>query len=321
MMNNSIIKTNDFALPSIVEAILHGSNPNTKQSYKREILAFWDWFKLEGRVLDLPTIERYKEQLILANKSAASINLKLSALRFFFRKAASLNYWPKEKANEVCAISAVKTRGQRIGTWLTKEQLEKLLTQPHEKPFAHTALAYRDQAILAILGGAGLRRSEVSNLKFEQIVLRDNRWVLADIIGKRGVVRSVPIATWIKSIIDQWIEVSGINCGIVFRQCSWKSGESLTVDLIDKALSDETIRNVVKRYSLLANGIEISSRDLRRSFARLARLNGCPIEQIQLSLGHHSIKTTQIYLGNHQDLINAPSDFLHLEIKPKGLAS
>ncbi len=58
----------------------------------------------------------------------------------------------------------------------------------------------------------------------------------------------------------------------------------------------------------------IAPHDLRRTFAKLAHKGGSPIDQIQLSLGHDSIQTTEKYLGVEQNLTDAPCDHLGLRI-------
>jgi integrase len=59
----------------------------------------------------------------------------------------------------------------------------------------------------------------------------------------------------------------------------------------------------------------VAAHDLRRTFAQLARKGGAAIEQIQLALGHESVKTTQGYLGGSQDFLNAPCDVLGLDVE------
>ncbi len=54
--------------------------------------------------------------------------------------------------------------------------------------------------------------------------------------------------------------------------------------------------------------------DLRRTFAKLAYKGGAALDQIQLSLGHESIQTTEAYLGVEQDLTDAPCDHLGLRL-------
>ena len=61
---------------------------------------------------------------------------------------------------------------------------------------------------------------------------------------------------------------------------------------------------VVERYSR-ALGVPIAPHDLRRTFAKLAHRGHSPVEQIQLSLGHASLHTTERYLGLEQDLVVA----------------
>ncbi|GAG07081.1 unnamed protein product [marine sediment metagenome] len=62
-------------------------------------------------------------------------------------------------------------------------------------------------------------------------------------------------------------------------------------------------------------GIVIAPHDLRRTFAKLAHGGGSGLDQIQLSLGHASIKTTEKYLGVEQDLHDAPCDRLGLNLR------
>ena len=62
-------------------------------------------------------------------------------------------------------------------------------------------------------------------------------------------------------------------------------------------------------------GLPIAPHDLRRTFAQLAHRGRSPLEQIQLSLGHESILTTERYLGVRQSLTDAPCDRLGIQIE------
>jgi integrase len=62
-------------------------------------------------------------------------------------------------------------------------------------------------------------------------------------------------------------------------------------------------------------------RHRRRSFARLAYLGQSPLEQIQLSLGHASVMTTENYLGVKQNLTDAPCDRLGLMLDSAAMMS
>ena len=62
-------------------------------------------------------------------------------------------------------------------------------------------------------------------------------------------------------------------------------------------------------------GAPVAAHDPRRTFAKLAHKGSGKIDQIQLSLGHASIKTTERYLGVTQDLTDAPCDHLGLRLE------
>ena len=64
----------------------------------------------------------------------------------------------------------------------------------------------------------------------------------------------------------------------------------------------------VEKYS------DVAPHDLRRTYAKLAHKGGARLDQIQLSLGHASLTTTERYLGVHQDLHDAPCDYIRLDL-------
>ena len=80
---------------------------------------------------------------------------------------------------------------------------------------------------------------------------------------------------------------------------------------LSSALTVEAIFQIVKSYGASMN-VTISPHDLRRTFAKLAHRGRAGLEQIQFSLGHESIVTTEAYIGARQDLADAPCDHLGL---------
>ena len=79
-------------------------------------------------------------------------------------------------------------------------------------------------------------------------------------------------------------------------------------------MTEQAIYNVVLCYADKVRVGKIAPHDLRRTFAKLAHKGGSGLDQIQLSLGHGSIQTTERYLGVEQDLTNAPCDHLGLRL-------
>jgi integrase len=166
----------------------------------------------------------------------------------------------------------------------------------------------RDRAQLAVLIGCGLRRSEVSDLAFEHIQQRDGRWAIVDLHGKGKRIRTAPMPSWTKAAIDGWSLAAGITQGRVFRPMN--NRHQLTGDV----LLPQNIMEAVAKYGKQIGVAQLAPHDLRRTFAKLAHRGRAALEQIQLSLGHASIVTTERYLGVRQDLQDAPCDHLGIRI-------
>jgi len=71
--------------------------------------------------------------------------------------------------------------------------------------------------MVAVLLGCGLRRAEAAALAVETLQQREDHWVIADLVGKGGHVRTVPIPNWVKAAVDDWLHAAEINAGPVFR--------------------------------------------------------------------------------------------------------
>src|SRR6201997_5522714 len=85
-------------------------------------------------------------------------------------------------------------------------QAQSLLNAPDNT----TVRGLRDRAIIAVLLGCGLRRSEVAALPTAHVQQRDGRWCIVDLRGKHGRIRTVPMPTWVKVAIDSWTAATGV---------------------------------------------------------------------------------------------------------------
>jgi site-specific recombinase XerD len=81
----------------------------------------------------------------------------------------------------------VRRIGVRLGNWLTPAQARRLL----EVTVPETVRELRDHAMVAMLLGCGLRRAELLALRVESIQQGEEHWVIADLIGKAGHIRTV----------------------------------------------------------------------------------------------------------------------------------
>ena len=155
---------------------------------------------------------------------------------------------------------------------------------------------------MAIALTCGLRRSEIANLKTSDIQLRDERWCIVDIKGKGGRIRTVPMVAGAKKAINDWINAAYLGGGYVFRAIR-RGGH-----VVSGGMTAQAVHDVIKFYSGAA------PHDMRRTFAKMAHKGGAAIEQIQLTLGHSTIQTTERYLGVEQNLTSAPCDLIGILI-------
>jgi integrase len=185
---------------------------------------------------------------------------------------------------------------------LAREQAKELLAVPDRS----TLKGKRDYVILALLVGCALRRQELASLNIEAIQLREGRWVIIDLRGKGGRIRTVAVPIWVKQGIDVWMAAARIEKGRLLRPLS-KSDK-----IVGDELGDWAIWSVVEQSSKQIGIEHFGAHDLRRTCAKLCRKSGGDLEQIKFLLGHSSIQTTERYLGSDQEIAIAVNDSLGL---------
>jgi site-specific recombinase XerD len=286
-------------------SVLHSlAAASSQQSYGHAIDEFIGWYCSEPRLsFNRTVVLRYRFFLEQKNLAPSTINVRLAAVRRLAYEASDTGLLSPELAAGIRRVKGAKRLGVRIGNWLTVDQSRSLLREGS----ADSLRGKRDRAILALLIGCGLRRTELVGLETEDLQVREEHWVIADLIGKGKHIRTVPAPAWAKRAVDDWITAAGITGGTIFRRVSrfgkiW--GDSIT---------PKAIWHVVKAAAKRASIGNLAPHDLRRTCARLCHLAGGEIEQIQFLLGHASVETTERYLGCKQKLSHAVNDNLGLE--------
>jgi integrase/recombinase XerD len=304
--NALVLSKLSAAEAAAVTMVLDGlPSEHSRRAYERALLDFFHWHRGVGRSqLNKAVVQRYAAGLREAGMAASSINQRLSAIRKLALEAADNGVLDPQVANGIRAVRGARREGRRTGNWLTREEAQSWLSAPDRR----TLRGRRDRALLSVLIGCGLRRSEAAGLTFGHVQQRDGRWVLVDLIGKRDKIRSVPMPNWAKAAIDEWSKASGVAEGLVFRAVN--KGDRVIGD----GITPQAIYNIIVRYAGELKKAGVAPHDLRRTFAKLAHKGGAAIDQIQLSLGHESIQTTEEYLGVEQDLTDAPCDHLGLRL-------
>jgi site-specific recombinase XerC len=146
------------------------SSPS-RRAYKHAIEAFIAWYCSKPRLsFNRSVVVRYRSILEGLSLSAATINLHLSAIRRLADEAADSGWLGSELAIGIRRVKEVKRLGRRIGNWLSGNQAQDLM-----KAVSSGILrTKRDAAVLGLLLGCGLRRSETATLRLDQLQFREN---------------------------------------------------------------------------------------------------------------------------------------------------
>src|ERR1035437_3729450 len=190
------------------------SSPITRRVYNLGLDEFFEGHGLEPRPgFTKTTVCAWRVALEARELGTVSINVRITAVRKLAVEAADNGLLAPELANGIARVKGVASKGVRLGNWLSIRQAQALLNAPD----ASITKGLRDRAILAILLGCGLRRSEVAALTVPHVQQRDGRWCIVDLVGKHGRVRTIPVPTWVKVAQDAWTSTAGVADGFIFR--------------------------------------------------------------------------------------------------------
>lgn len=244
---------------------------HSRRAYSREIARYLE----TGLPFDRLHIQAYLNEKRDSGLSTSSLVVTMAALRLLASELNLRGILPNEVVSSINLITVKNNGRKRTGTWLTKEQCIDVI-----KATGTTNEGIRNQAIISLLIGCGLRREEVTKLQWSQIQTRQSRPVIADLTRKRNKTGCiVPIPKWAFDYVERWRVASDATDGPIF------------------GLDDETIYYIVKRAGDLA-GLDISPHDLRRTCAELMLEAGADLIQVQRTLDHASVATTQRYLAD-----------------------
>ena len=258
---------------------------NTLDAYIRDIKKFSLYAEknLENFKPKAITYEDLQEYLILQSKQKISERTQarwISSIKSFFK------YLLEEEIRD--DNPATLLEGPKLGLYLpdtlSVEDVERITKNIN----LSTDLGVRNQCMVEVLYGCGLRVSELIELKISDINFKEG---FLKVEGKGQKVRYVPLAKYTSHLIKNYIENVRINNkinkkyeDILFLNSRGSSMSRVIVFIIIKELADKAgIRK------------NISPHTFRHSFATHMLQNGADLRFIQEMLGHSSITTTEIY--------------------------
>ena len=152
------------------------SSPITKRVYNMALDEFLAWFQQAPQPgFTKATVSAWRVSLEVRGLGSSSIIIRMSAIRKLAAEAADNGLIAPELAAGIARVKSAKSVGIRVGNWLSVRQAQSLLNAPD----TGTVRGLRDRAILAVLLGCGLRRSEVAALTITHVQQRDGRWCIS----------------------------------------------------------------------------------------------------------------------------------------------
>jgi site-specific recombinase XerD len=236
--------------------------------------------------IDAPLIVAFLDDLEKhKGVSIRSRNLRLTAIHSFFRYAALETPAHSAQIQRVLAIPS-KRFTRTLVSFLTRPEIDALLAAPDQRTWS----GRRDHAFILVAVQTGLRLSEMTGLKREDLVLGAGAHVR--VIGKGRKERCTPIARSTLAVLKGWLrEPQRGSDEVLFPSAK---GERLSVHGVQYLLNKH--REAASRVCPSLKQKRVTVHRLRHTMAMDLLQAGVDRSVIALWLGHESVETTQIYL-------------------------
>ena len=258
---------------------------NTLDAYLRDIkklesFAINDLDGISPQDISYHNLQEFIYQLSKKKISERSQARGVSSIKAFFKFLLEEDY---RQDNPASLLEGPKL-GLYLPDTLSIEDIDRIISNIDVK----TDMGKRNQCILEVLYGCGLRVSELVDLKISNINFKEN-FILVE--GKGDKMRLVPLAKSTADYINDYITTVRINA-----KANKKFQDILFLNSRGTSMSRVIVFIIIKEMTQKA-GItkSISPHTFRHSFATHLLQNGADLRFIQEMLGHSSITTTQVY--------------------------
>jgi len=228
---------------------------------------------LNGERPTKPAVISFLNRLSTNEYTKRSMSRKVSSLRLYF------HYLKHKQGQDVPSIGDIFQTNASLN--LPKLIRQSTIMQVQNHDFFHARYPLRDQCIVALLYYSGCRVSEVIQLKRNRVFLDH-----IVILGKGNKERIMPLAHVVKSKLSDYMEKELLD-----SNSEWlfpgRKGRSITRQTVTKILAN------LKHHCGIVE--RLTPHTLRHMFATTLLERGMDLREVQLLLGHSSIKTTQIY--------------------------
>ncbi len=257
---------------------------DTVTSYSNDLLQFETFLKEYTKVnriywhlISVSHIRFFLIHLQDKKHSLRTISRKLSSVKSFFK------YLVREEIIDDNPALLIKTPKleKKLPEYVNEKDIERLMELPDKSSFE----GLRDQVILELFYGTGMRLKELLNLKITDMDLNSD---LLRIVGKGNKERIVPLGQIAKDAIIQYLHVR--------RHYAYDATPNLLILRNGKKMYPMAVQRIVKKYLSQASNVNKKSPHvLRHSYATHLLNNGASIRVVKDLLGHESLSTTQVY--------------------------
>ena len=277
-----------------------GLSENYQVSTRRSLEEFAVWYGRQGQAPAISKVTTDQLTTYLAERkrgglAAASLKLIVVALKIFFRFLKARRLIDHDPAD----VLVLPRLERYLPDTLNEADTERLLqVELHRRPFPK-----RDRAMLELLYSSGLRISELTNARLEQINLEDR---FIRVTGKGNKTRLVPVGRKACQAINDYLETER---RALVRP---RTGSEVFLSKRGQKLTTQRVWQIVKEVAELGGfEIRIYPHLLRHSFATHLLSNGADLRIIQELLGHADISTTQIYTHVDQNRLKTVHKKFH----------
>ncbi len=292
-MLRQLLKEYEYELKSGSELSKHSLS-----AYLGDVKAYVDYLEKKGlkrpESITKDTVYHYLMTLRKKQRAASTVSRKLSAIKAFHQ------FMLDEKLVDDNVVLHIKRPKQtkRLPSVLSIEEMDRLI----EMARGDSPLQKRNLAMLELLYGSGVRISELTDLRTEDLHINEG---FINVSGKGGKERIVPIGTSAAHALKTYLEdgrlkLSKAPVPYVFLN---RHGRPISRVGFYKILKDLAARSGIEK--------KVSPHTLRHSFASHLLEAGVDLRYVQEMLGHTDVSTTEIYTHINRKQLIAVYDTYH----------
>lgn len=288
------------------------SSARTVETYVRDLRSFRDYVRSEGlpsdaRRLDIVALRGFLASLFRDNRPS-TMKKKVSAIRSFFKFLVKREIITRNPASSLRSPKAAKG----LPRFLTVDQAFRVVEAPPKESGRAKPLKLRDQALLEMLYGTGVRVGELASMNLEDCELTE---ATVRVLGKGGKERIVPLG---RSSLDALQAYLVVRLDLLSK-AQGPDVRALWLSKNGRRLSIRQVQNIVRRHGTMGAGRgDLHPHAMRHTCATHLLDAGADLRSIQELLGHASLSTTQRYTHVSVDRLMEVYDRAHPLARDKG---